>query len=113
MKAFGLFGAKVPESSTAGSVSTLVTYTRLMEELAYGWMSLAGVLNTHTIAVTLLEPQRHRGAEAGAPAPMATGEIRAAFSLSEPDAGSETQRRCGARPRPTATSTSSTAPRCG
>ena len=59
MKAFGLFGAKVPDEYGGLGLDT-VTYTRLMEELAYGWMSLAGVLNTHTIVVTLLEPQRHR-----------------------------------------------------
>ena len=51
MKAFGLFGARIPEEH-GGLGLDMLTYARLMEELAYGWMSLAGVLNTHTIAPT-------------------------------------------------------------
>src|SRR6188472_4195509 len=53
MKAFGLFGAKIPVEHGGLGLDT-DTYSRLMEELAYGWMSLAGVLNTHTIVVTLI-----------------------------------------------------------
>ena len=98
MKAFGLFGAKVPEEHGGLGLDT-VTYARLMEELAYGWMSLAGVLNTHTIVVTLLsrhgtDEQRRRLLPR-----LATGEIRGAFSLSEPDAGSDAASlRCKATP---------------
>jgi butyryl-CoA dehydrogenase len=98
MKAFGLLGAKVPEEYGGLGLDT-VTYARLMEELAYGWMSLAGVLNTHTILVTLLvrhgtEEQRRRYLPI-----MATGEVRGAFSLSEPDAGSDAgSLRCKATP---------------
>src|SRR3954454_13151889 len=98
MKAFGLFGAKVPEEDAGLGLDT-VTYTRLMEELAYRWMSLAGVLNTHTIVGTLLS---RNGTEEQKKEPlprMATGEIRAAFSLSEPDAGSDAASlRCKATP---------------
>ncbi|MEY2570958.1 MAG: hypothetical protein QOE63_1308, partial [Acidimicrobiaceae bacterium] len=98
MKAFGLFGARIPESH-GGLGLDVLTYARLMEELAYGWMSLAGVLNTHTIAANLIErfgtPEQH---DRWLPM-MATGERRAAFSLSEPDAGSDTQAiRCKALP---------------
>jgi butyryl-CoA dehydrogenase len=70
-----------------------------MEELSYGWMSLAGVLNTHMIAANLIgrcgtDEQRERWLPA-----MATGEVRSAFSLSEPDAGSDAQAiRCRAVP---------------
>lgn len=98
MKAFGLFGARIPEAHGGLGLDT-ITYARLMEELAYGWMSLAGVLNTHTIAATLLE--RHGTAEQQARwlPQLAAGERRAAFSLSEPDAGSDTQAiRCKATP---------------
>lgn len=98
MRAFGLFGARIPEEHGGLGLDTL-TYARLMEELAYGWMSLAGVLNTHTIAANLI--YRHGTAEQQArwlPA-MATGETRAAFSLSEPDAGSDAKAlRCRAEP---------------
>src|SRR3954447_5148871 len=90
MKAFGLFGARIPEEY-GGLELDVITYARLMEELSYGWMSLAGVLNTHTIAANLIErfgtdEQRKLHLPR-----MATGEVRSAFSLSEPDAGSDTQ----------------------
>jgi butyryl-CoA dehydrogenase len=88
MKAFGLFGAKVPVEHGGLGLDT-VTYSRLMEELAYGWMSLAGVLNTHTIVVTLLARNGTEEQKQAHLPRMATGEIRAAFSLSEPDAGSD------------------------
>ena len=96
MKAFGLFGARIAPEHGGLGLDT-VTYARLMEELAYGWMSLAGVLNTHMIAANLIErfgtaEQRARWLPG-----MAMGEPRAAFSLSEPDAGSDTQAiRCKA-----------------
>jgi len=98
MKAFGLFGAKVPEEYGGLGLDT-VTYTRLMEELAYGWMSLAGVLNTHTIVVTLLSRNGTEEQKKEHLPRMATGEVRAAFSLSEPDAGSDAASlRCKATP---------------
>jgi len=98
MKAFGLFGARIDPAHGGLGLDTL-TYARLIEELAYGWMSLAGVLNTHTIVASLIgkhgtDEQRARWLPS-----MATGERRAAFSLSEPDAGSDTQAlRCKAEP---------------
>jgi len=98
MKAFGLFGARIPESHGGLGLDTL-TYARLMEELAYGWMSLAGVLNTHTIAATLIERFGTADQQGRWLPSMATGEPRAAFSLSEPDAGSDTRAiRCKAEP---------------
>ncbi|MDQ2647940.1 MAG: acyl-CoA dehydrogenase family protein [Actinomycetota bacterium] len=98
LKAFGLFGARIPEEHGGLGLDTL-TYARLMEELAYGWMSLAGVLNTHTIAATLVYKFGTPEMQARILPDMATGERRAAFSLSEPDAGSDTQAiRCKAVP---------------
>src|SRR5207237_3136320 len=68
-----------------------LTYIGVIEELAYGWMSLTGIVNTHTMAATLLmqhgtEEQRERWLPS-----MASGEKRGALSLSEPDAGSDTR----------------------
>jgi butyryl-CoA dehydrogenase len=98
MKAFGLFGAKVPTEYGGLGLDT-VTYTKLMEELSYGWMSLAGVLNTHTIVVTLLSRNGTEDQKRQHLPRLATGEIRAAFSLSEPDAGSDAASlRCRATP---------------
>jgi len=89
MRALGLFGITVPEEY-GGLGLDLPTYTGVIEELAAGWMSLSGVLNTHVIAANLLkssgtEEQRKRWLP-----PLAAGEIRGALSLSEPDAGSDT-----------------------
>lgn len=90
MMAFGLFGARIPEEY-GGLALDVPTYARIIEELSYGWMSLAGVLNTHTIVVELIrrhgtEEQRQRWLPH-----MVSGQPRAAFSLSEPDAGSDTR----------------------
>jgi butyryl-CoA dehydrogenase len=96
LAAFGLFGALIPEAY-GGLDLDVVTYTSVVEELAAGWMSLTGVLNTHLIAATLLrlhgsEPQRQRLLPQ-----MASGERRGALSLSEADAGSDTRAiRCRA-----------------
>jgi butyryl-CoA dehydrogenase len=98
MKAFGLFGSRIPPEHGGLGLDTL-TYARLMEELAYGWMSLAGVLNTHTIAATLIERFGTPEQQARWLPSLATGDPRAAFSLSEPDAGSDAQAiRCKAVP---------------
>ena len=54
MKAFGLFGATIP-TELGGLGLDALTYARLMEELAFGWMSLSGIINTHTIVVSLIK----------------------------------------------------------
>src|SRR5215471_3270708 len=53
MKALGLFGVTIPEAY-GGLGLDLLTYIGVIEELAYGWMSLTGVINTHTMVATLL-----------------------------------------------------------
>jgi butyryl-CoA dehydrogenase len=90
MREMGLFGVTVPEAY-GGLGLDLLTYIGVIEELAYGWMSLTGIINTHTMAATLLmthgtAEQRRRWLPA-----MASGERRGALSLSEPDAGSDTR----------------------
>jgi butyryl-CoA dehydrogenase len=89
MRELGLFGTTIPEEY-GGLGLDLPTYIGVIEELAAGWMSLSGVLNTHVMAANLLkgygtEEQRKRWLP-----PLAAGEIRGALSLSEPDAGSDT-----------------------
>ena len=90
MREFGLFGATIP-AEHGGLDLDVMTYARIIEELAYGWMTLSGVLNTHMIASNLIkrfgtDEQRSRWLPR-----LASGDVRAAFSLSEPDAGSDTQ----------------------
>ena len=86
----GLFGVTIPEAY-GGLGLDLLTYIGVIEELAYGWMSLTGIVNTHTMAATLIlahgsEEQKQRWLPL-----MASGERRGALSLSEPDAGSDTR----------------------
>jgi alkylation response protein AidB-like acyl-CoA dehydrogenase len=90
MRQLGLFGVTIPEAY-GGLGLDLLTYVGVIEELAYGWMSLTGVVNTHTMAATLIlqhgsEEQKQRWLPT-----LATGERRGALSLSEPDAGSDTR----------------------
>jgi alkylation response protein AidB-like acyl-CoA dehydrogenase len=90
MKQLGLFGVTIPEQY-GGLGLDLLTYVAVIEELAYGWMSLTGIVNTHTIAASLImangsEAQKQRWLPR-----LATGEIRGCLSLSEPDAGSDTR----------------------
>jgi butyryl-CoA dehydrogenase len=90
MKELGLFGVTIPERY-GGLGLDLLTYIGVIEELAYGWMSLTGIVNTHTMAATLImahgsEEQRQRWLPV-----LASAERRGALSLSEPDAGSDTR----------------------
>ncbi len=90
MAKMGLFGCLVPAEHGGLGLDT-VTYARVVEELAAGWMSLTGVLNTHMMVAGLInrhgtEEQRRRLLPA-----MAAGSLRGALSLSEPDAGSDTR----------------------
>src|ERR671923_219949 len=90
MKELGLFGVTIPEEY-GGMGLDLTTYAMIVEELSRGWISISGVVNTHFIGSYLLmkfgtEEQRRRLLPR-----MATGEIRAAFSLSEPELGSDVQ----------------------
>src|SRR5205809_8139084 len=90
MKELGLFGVTIPEEY-GGMGLDLTTYAMIVEELSRGWISISGVINTHFIGSYLLmkfgtAEQREKYLPR-----MATGEIRAAFSLSEPEVGSDVQ----------------------
>src|SRR3982751_4328249 len=90
MRELGLFGVTIPESY-GGLGLDLLTYVGVIEELAYGWMSLSGVINTHTMCATLLMYHGSDEQKARLLPAMATVERRGALSLSEPDAGSDTR----------------------
>ncbi|MDX6637668.1 MAG: hypothetical protein QOJ01_1179, partial [Solirubrobacterales bacterium] len=90
MKELGLFGVTIPEEY-GGMGLDLTTYAMIVEELSRGWISISGVVNTHFIGSYLLmkfgtDEQKQRFLPQ-----MATGELRAAFSLSEPGLGSDVQ----------------------
>lgn len=96
MKDLGLFGLTVPEEY-GGAGLDLMTYALAGVELSRGWMSLSGILNTHFMAVYLLKQHGSDEQKQRWLPRMATGELRAALSMSEPGAGSDVQAiRCRA-----------------
>lgn len=90
MKGLGIFGLAVPEEYGGTPVST-PCYVLITEELARGWMSLAGAMGGHTVVAKMLqqfgtEEQKNRYLPR-----MATGEVRATMALTEPGGGSDLQ----------------------
>jgi alkylation response protein AidB-like acyl-CoA dehydrogenase len=90
MKELGLFGTAIPAEYGGNPVST-ACYVLLTQQLARGWMSLAGAVGGHSVVAKLLlafgtEEQRQRLLPA-----MATGKIRATMALTEPGGGSDLQ----------------------
>ena len=88
MKEMGIFGLMIPEEY-GGLGESLLTYALCVEEIARGWMSVSGIINTHFIVAYMLlqhgtEEQKQRYLPR-----MATGEVRGAFSMSEPGCGSD------------------------
>src|SRR5690242_13399665 len=88
MKELGLFGVTIPEEY-GGMGLDLTTYVMIVEELSRGWISISGVINTHFIGSYLLMKYGTDEQKEKYLPRMATGEIRAAFSLSEPELGSD------------------------
>jgi alkylation response protein AidB-like acyl-CoA dehydrogenase len=90
MKELGLFGVTIPEEH-GGMGLDLTTYAMIVEELSRGWISISGIVNTHFIGSYLLMKFGTDGQKERYLPKMATGEVRAAFSLSEPELGSDVQ----------------------
>ncbi|MGC2653591.1 MAG: acyl-CoA dehydrogenase family protein [Mycobacterium sp.] len=90
MKRIGVYGLAIPEEY-GGSPVSMPCYVLVTQELARGWMSLAGAMGGHTVVAKLLslfgtEEQKRRYLP-----PMATGELRATMALTEPGGGSDLQ----------------------
>lgn len=88
LKELGIFGLMIPEEYD-GLGESLLTYALCVEEIARGWMSVSGIINTHFIVAYMLlqhgtEEQKRKYLPR-----MATGEVRGAFSMSEPGTGSD------------------------
>jgi len=88
MKHMGLFGLMVPEEY-GGLGESLLTYALCVEELARGWMSISGVINTHFIVAYMIRQHGTDEQKQRLLPRMATGETRGAFSMSEPELGSD------------------------
>jgi alkylation response protein AidB-like acyl-CoA dehydrogenase len=90
MKDLGFFGFAIPEEYGGGGLD-METYAAICEEIARGWMSITGVINTHFIVAYLVQhfgtdEQRQRFLPK-----LATGEMHGGFSMSEPGCGSDVQ----------------------
>ena len=88
MKEMGIFGLMIPEEY-GGLGESLLTYALTVEEIARGWMSVSGIINTHFIVAYMLIQHGTEEQKQHYLPKMATGEIRGAFSMSEPGLGSD------------------------
>lgn len=90
MKQLGVYGLAVPEPWGDARVST-PCYVAVTEELARGWMSLAGAMGGHTVVCKLLVDHGTREQQDRWLPRLATGEVRATMALTEPGGGSDLQ----------------------
>jgi alkylation response protein AidB-like acyl-CoA dehydrogenase len=88
MAEMGLFGLTISEEY-GGLGESLLTYALVVEQIARGWMSVSGVINTHFIVAYLLAQHGTDEQKRRLLPKMAAGEVRGAFSMSEPDVGSD------------------------
>jgi len=90
MKELGIFGLAIPEPWGDAKVST-PCYVLVTEELARGWMSLAGAMGGHTVVAKLIQDYGTQEQKDGYLPRMATGQLRATMALTEPGGGSDLQ----------------------
>src|SRR3954467_15935270 len=88
LKELGIFGLMIPEEY-GGLGESLLTYALAVEEIARGWMSVSGVINTHFIVAYMLMQHGTDEQKQKYLPKMATGEVRGSFSMSEPGLGSD------------------------
>src|SRR5690242_12848314 len=82
MKQMGIFGLMIPEEY-GGLGESLLTYALCVEEIARGWMSVSGIINTHFIVAYMLKQHGTQEQKDHYLPRMAAGDIRGAFSMSE------------------------------
>jgi alkylation response protein AidB-like acyl-CoA dehydrogenase len=88
MQEMGLFGLTIAEEY-GGLGESLLTYALVVEQLSRGWMSISGIVNTHFIVAYLISQHGSAEQKAMLLPKMAAGEVRGAFSMSEPGCGSD------------------------
>jgi alkylation response protein AidB-like acyl-CoA dehydrogenase len=88
MREMGLFGLTIAEEY-GGLGESLLTYALVVEEISRGWMSVSGIVNTHFIVAYLISQHGSPEQRERLLPLMATGEVRGAFSMSEPGCGSD------------------------
>jgi alkylation response protein AidB-like acyl-CoA dehydrogenase len=88
MRKLGLFGLTIPEEYD-GLGASLLLYALVVEEIARGWMSVSGIINTHFIVAHMITRHGTDEQKDYFLPQMAAGEVRGAFSMSEPGLGSD------------------------
>lgn len=88
LRKLGVFGLMIPEEY-GGLGESLLTYALCVEEIARGWMSVSGIINTHFIVAYMLRQHGTPEQKEHFLPKMAAGEVRGAFSMSEPGLGSD------------------------
>src|SRR5579875_3264910 len=88
MKEMGRFGLMIDEQY-GGLGESLLTYALVVEQIARGWMSISGVINTHFIVAYMISQHGTDEQKQYFLPKMASGELRGAFSMSEPECGSD------------------------
>lgn len=90
LKQLGVFSATIPEAY-GGLGLDFATYVKVVEELSRGWMSLAGIINTHVLVAYMITAHGSEGQRQRFLPLMATGETRGGLCISEANAGSDVQ----------------------
>ncbi|UWE11509.1 acyl-CoA dehydrogenase family protein [Actinacidiphila bryophytorum] len=88
LKDLGIFGLMIPEEY-GGLGESLLTYALTVEEIARGWMSVSGIINTHFIVAYMIKQHGTQEQKEYFLPRMAAGDLRGAFSMSEPGLGSD------------------------
>src|ERR1051326_7366522 len=88
MREMGLFGLTIAEEH-GGLGESLLTYALVVEQLARGWMSVSGIVNTHFIVAYMIAQHGTAEQKDHFLPRMAAGDVRGAFSMSEPGLGSD------------------------
>ncbi len=88
LKELGMFGLTIPEEYD-GLGESLLTYALVVEEIARGWMSVSGIINTHFIVAYMLQQHGTDEQKQTLLPKMAAGKVRGSFSMSEPGLGSD------------------------
>src|SRR5579859_5014660 len=90
MKTLGIFSATIPEAY-GGLGFDFSTYSQIIEQLSRGWMSLAGIVNTHILVAYMIATYGTEQQRRAFLPVMAQGEKRGGICLSEANAGSDVQ----------------------
>src|SRR4030088_3042293 len=88
LKKLGLCGLPIPEEQ-GGLGASLLVYALAVEEIARGWMSVSGIINTHFIVAHMIARHGTEAQKQHFLPRMASGEVRGSFSMSETDLGSD------------------------